>query len=337
MSIGMQYLLLANVRAADEYLDAAYSMCQTDPLLLNERGVAAYFNEKYQDAINLFSLALQYAESVQSSPSSWASTHLNMGHAYRKLGRWQDSIIAFGKCIELEPNNYEAHSAMGTSLLYAGREEEAILALHKVSRPLCTKDARLTDILDQALALRPGEPITNALLKIALQSSLDMQEVRNAQTDSMRFPLLSSVVAEEIDRQVIEDEEATYGRRLRNSLSDPLDGADGEMTANESSLAATSSPYATRSRGKETKARGRKSKKSSISAAAAAYRTEMDMPVERPNGANIPLDEEQAVAMRRRHSYAVMQEDNQHEENENDDSAEDMVEASIASDALEER
>lgn len=46
MFIGMQYTLLSNIKAADEYLNAAFAMCKTDPLLLNERGVAAYYNER---------------------------------------------------------------------------------------------------------------------------------------------------------------------------------------------------------------------------------------------------------------------------------------------------
>jgi hypothetical protein len=153
-----------------------------------------------------------------------------------------------------------------------------------------------------------------------------MQEIRNAQSDTMRFPLLSSVVAEEIDRQVLEDEQAQYGRRMRNSASEPLDG--GDMRGNASSVAA-SSPYTTRSKGKGTKGKGRRGRKSNI------LTSEPDMPVERPASASRtdePLAEEEAVAMRRRHSYAVMQEDNEQEENENEDSTEDMVEASINSD-----
>ena len=46
MFIGMQYIFLSNIKAANEYLDAAFSMCQTDPLLLNECGVVAFYNER---------------------------------------------------------------------------------------------------------------------------------------------------------------------------------------------------------------------------------------------------------------------------------------------------
>jgi anaphase-promoting complex subunit 6 len=46
MFIGMQYLLLSNIKAAHEYLDASYAICQTDPLILNEMGVVNYYMEE---------------------------------------------------------------------------------------------------------------------------------------------------------------------------------------------------------------------------------------------------------------------------------------------------
>lgn len=42
MFVGMEHILLSNYRLADEALDAAYSMCDGDPLLINERAVMAY-------------------------------------------------------------------------------------------------------------------------------------------------------------------------------------------------------------------------------------------------------------------------------------------------------
>ncbi len=42
MFVGMEHILLSNYRLADEALDAAYSMCDGDPLLINERAVMAF-------------------------------------------------------------------------------------------------------------------------------------------------------------------------------------------------------------------------------------------------------------------------------------------------------
>lgn len=42
MFVGMEHITLSNYALADEALEAAYSMCDGDPLLINERGVMAY-------------------------------------------------------------------------------------------------------------------------------------------------------------------------------------------------------------------------------------------------------------------------------------------------------
>jgi len=42
MFVGMEHILLSNYGLADEALDAAYTMCDGDPLLINERAVMAY-------------------------------------------------------------------------------------------------------------------------------------------------------------------------------------------------------------------------------------------------------------------------------------------------------
>jgi tetratricopeptide (TPR) repeat protein len=45
--IGMQYLGLANVALAQEYLEAAKKGCEDDPLVMNELGVVADANGQY--------------------------------------------------------------------------------------------------------------------------------------------------------------------------------------------------------------------------------------------------------------------------------------------------
>jgi len=42
MFVGMEHIMLSNYALADEALNAAYSMCSGDPLLVNERGVMAF-------------------------------------------------------------------------------------------------------------------------------------------------------------------------------------------------------------------------------------------------------------------------------------------------------
>lgn len=210
-----------------------------------------------------------------------------------------------------------------------------------------------------------------------------MQELGNATGDSMRFPQLSTVVAEEIDRRVAEEEMEQYGRRMRNSPSEPLPrGLDASYARGSSpySAAATASS-SSRRKSKPSGASASRPKKSRRSAAGSGSgrgrgreaAEEPDVPVERPDTSSRldePLPEEEAIAMRRRASYANYQQQraqnaaahaangngagmaagtagpgdiaepsgaDAHEENENDDSTEDMVEASIASDVIEYR
>ena len=40
--VGMEHILLSNYKLADEALDASFSMCDSDPLLINERAVMAF-------------------------------------------------------------------------------------------------------------------------------------------------------------------------------------------------------------------------------------------------------------------------------------------------------
>jgi anaphase-promoting complex subunit 6 len=42
MFVGMEHIVLSNLTLADEALHAAQSMCDGDPLLMNERGVMAF-------------------------------------------------------------------------------------------------------------------------------------------------------------------------------------------------------------------------------------------------------------------------------------------------------
>lgn len=81
----MQHLQLNNVVLADEYLNTAYDMCQTDPLLLNELGVVCFAKQHLSKAVEWFNKALKAAELTENKESAWVATHANLGHAYRKM------------------------------------------------------------------------------------------------------------------------------------------------------------------------------------------------------------------------------------------------------------
>lgn len=179
------------------------------PAVILSANVMSYFRS-YEAAVSYFSAALHQAESMQSSPAQWATTHLNMGQAYRKLKDFSKAVVSLKRALELNPQNATAHSALGTSYLMMGLTEDAILCYH------------------EALAICPGEPITTQLLKIALQDAVETQaRPALSMKHSMRFPALSEVAAEDLDRRVVEDEYRYFGKTLRIDESEEVEPAIG--------------------------------------------------------------------------------------------------------------
>ncbi|GAA5884461.1 hypothetical protein JCM16303_005092 [Sporobolomyces ruberrimus] len=181
MFIGMQHLGLSNIVLAEEYLLAAKELGKDDPLLLNELGVVCVHNEEFERAIQFFSEALVLARNVQSSQVAWSTTHLNLGHAYRKLGRYPEAQASYRKVIDLDPRSAPAYSALGIVEHARGNFQDAIARYH------------------EALALAPGEPVTCDLLKLVLD---DVSSQISAK--SFPFPGLPPRILDDIDRQVAE-------------------------------------------------------------------------------------------------------------------------------------
>jgi anaphase-promoting complex subunit 6 len=82
--LGMQHLQLNNIQLAEEYLLQAHGICDTDPLLLNELGVAAFERARYTEAIHYFKEAIKVAEAGEWDQPSWTVAWTNLGHACRK-------------------------------------------------------------------------------------------------------------------------------------------------------------------------------------------------------------------------------------------------------------
>ncbi|GAA6063193.1 hypothetical protein JCM10212_000495 [Sporobolomyces blumeae] len=179
--IGMQHLGLANVVLAEEYLLAAKEICKDDPLVLNELGVICVHNQEYERAVDFFRETLVLARNVQSAQTAWTMTHLNLGHAFLKLKRFDEARSSFRKVIDLDPRSAAAYSALGLVEHYRGNSQDAIARYH------------------EALALAPGDPVTCDLLKVVLDDI-------SAQISSRAFPFpgLPRRVVDDLDRQVAE-------------------------------------------------------------------------------------------------------------------------------------
>lgn len=135
--LGMQHLQLNNVTLADEYLNTAFSLCKSDPLLLNELGVVFYHKDALKEAVQLFNKALTIAEEIESNPKAWVATRANLGHAYRRLEMFEEALNCFAE-VTRGTNGMDANiaSAIGLCHLQAGRPREAVIHLHEVGFPL---------------------------------------------------------------------------------------------------------------------------------------------------------------------------------------------------------
>ncbi|KAF8905026.1 hypothetical protein CPB84DRAFT_1676979 [Gymnopilus junonius] len=131
MFVGMEHIMLSNYNLADEALEAAYTMCDGDPLLMNERAVMAYNWGNLEKAAQLFQAALDLAQVTQTSQKAWATTYLNLGTCYRKLKRLDDARAAYQKVLELDSQHSIALGFLGIVYHLMGNLDKAIIKYHE--------------------------------------------------------------------------------------------------------------------------------------------------------------------------------------------------------------
>ncbi|KAJ6494696.1 cell division control protein 16 [Mycena vitilis] len=131
MFVGMENIMLSNHTLADEALNAANSMCDGDPLLVNELGVMAYNHGDYEKAAGLFQHALDLAQVTQSSQKTWATTYLNLGTCFRKLKRYGEAQDSYQKVLDLDPRHAVALGFMGMVHHLTDNLDMAILKYHE--------------------------------------------------------------------------------------------------------------------------------------------------------------------------------------------------------------
>ncbi|KAM0754433.1 cell division control protein 16 [Meredithblackwellia eburnea MCA 4105] len=209
--IGMQHLGLSNVNLAQEYLEAAKEGCPDDPLVLNELGVVAHHNGQFEQAIAFFKQALILSKKVQSSQASWATTHLNLGHAYRKLQMLPEAHASFRVVIQLDPRCGPAYSALGLVEHQLEHFQESIARYH------------------EALSILPGDPVTCDLLKLVLEDAAN-----SISTGAYPFPGLPSRALLSIDAQVAE-----LDRAIINGEPPPDDESEIQEEASSRLLASS--------------------------------------------------------------------------------------------------
>ncbi|KAK9494458.1 hypothetical protein V1508DRAFT_412476 [Lipomyces doorenjongii] len=159
--LGMQHLQLHNFTLAEEYLDASYNICKTDPLLLNEMGVVLYHKNQLNQALEFFFRALKVADELDSDTKAWVPIKINLGHAFRQLRRWPEALEHFEEVLRVSKHEPEVYSAIGLVNLQLGRTEQAVINFQ------------------EALSLAPNDPVSWDLLKRALEENANSMISKN--------------------------------------------------------------------------------------------------------------------------------------------------------------
>jgi anaphase-promoting complex subunit 6 len=154
--LGMQNLQLNNLALAHEYLNTAYELCSTDPLLLNEMGVAYYHEDQMIEAISLFQRALKISEENDADAEAWLPTRMNLGHALRRYGNLEDALATFSDVLRHGVKDAAIFTAKGLTLMELERSWEAVMVLHE-ALAVAPQDPMATDLLNRALEVNEDQ------------------------------------------------------------------------------------------------------------------------------------------------------------------------------------
>ncbi|KAF9149723.1 anaphase promoting complex subunit cdc16 [Linnemannia schmuckeri] len=208
MYIGMQHLQQNNAALAEKYFDACLTICDSDPLLLNEMGVMYYQLGRYDEAITSLHKVVKKLEHSQRKNVIWETTWLNLAHAYRKQGNYKEAETYFLKVDSIaKPGPTRASALVGLGFIYQimGETKDAMEAYHK------------------ALAIRPGDQTATDMLQRIME-----EKVRDYEMEWMKDALPEEMMDDDrFERNIraLEQHRATTARALAALGSGPGSGA----------------------------------------------------------------------------------------------------------------
>lgn len=150
--LGMQYAQMNNYTLALEYLNYSFSICPTDPLLLNEIGVLHYHKNELQKAEYYLKKALYVSKFLEYGSKAWCSIHCNLAHVYRRMSFYDKAINHFNEVLKIAKKDVNIYSTLGLIHLKTGKITNAIEYLH-IALSIQPNDSMATDLLDKALDL----------------------------------------------------------------------------------------------------------------------------------------------------------------------------------------
>ena len=191
--LGMQEISLGNLTIAREYLTTAFNLCGHDPLLVNEIGVVAYMEEEYDSAVRHFMLALRIAEDNEAPMQQYTSTRLNLAHALRRAGRFEEALAQFDEVVRLGLREAGVFASKGLVLLELEQSFDATVALHE-ALAISPQDPMASDLLSKALAQLEGDGVLGGAEEEAVDAGLreKLAAVRKAKVSRKRRVILQA-------------------------------------------------------------------------------------------------------------------------------------------------
>ena len=158
--IGLEYSHTNNTNLAEKFFNQALEIAPNDPFVLHELGVTSFTSGNLEMAEKYFSDALLRLETLTKSGLSsslsdkWESLLNNLGHTYRKLGRYSESISFHQQALVLSPLNPSTYSALGYVQSLTGDLASAVQSFHKalgIRREDTFSTNMLTSVIEQLM------------------------------------------------------------------------------------------------------------------------------------------------------------------------------------------
>lgn len=131
--VGLEYGLTKNFKLAEKFFSQALGIASSDPFVLHEMGVVAFHNGDWETAATHFNEALNIVQNISSQTlaDKWEPLLNNLGHVYRKLKKYEESLEYHRQALILSPQNPSTFSAIGYVYALMGQFSKAIDYFHK--------------------------------------------------------------------------------------------------------------------------------------------------------------------------------------------------------------
>lgn len=148
LGMGLEYLRMNNISLAEQMMLRAYRRCPADSAVAHELGTLAFKQGQYAEAVQWLTKAL--SGMPREYPGLWEPTMVNLGHALRKLRRFDDALDMFTRALGAAPEQPGTLAALAFTHHLMGNLSLAIENYHK------------------ALGLRPNDDFCSSMLAAAV-------------------------------------------------------------------------------------------------------------------------------------------------------------------------